>query len=102
MNPKTQQENAVKDFLDNTGKPGKIEAGCGIAWYPASGCIIIFHSRRDTGSNAFHWNLDDKRTASFIRNFDDFQDFADILAEVHGLRSGVAREEKTFAYIDFV
>lgn len=92
----------MRKFLTNDGRPGKIEAGCGITWYSAAKSITIFHNLKDTGSNVFHWNGDDKRMTMFICDADDFKRFAEVLAETHGLMVEFDHEDESCVHGRFV
>lgn len=71
------------------GKVTKLRAGDCITFYIDSSCLKF--SRDDLNprnTNQLTWsNGDDKRIVSFIGNEHDLWEFADILAQTHGLRA---------------
>ena len=89
------------DFRTRDGKEARITKGCAIIWSPEARTIQITTIYGD-GTPGFVWSGDDKRIVNFIRNVQDFEDFAIILGEIHGLHTNIRRKDSDVVTIEFV
>ncbi len=89
-----------KEVIEKNPKPDQnqggirmeITTGCGIGWYQQLGCIVI---NNPLGQRMFWPNGDDKKSVSLIKDENDFFAFAEIIAEINGMK---IVEAKRFHY----
>lgn len=74
----------MAQILDSKGQPTTLKAGNCIGFHVEHHCLVLMERSGD-GTHMKWTNDDDKKIANFIRTENDFRQFAEILAETHGL-----------------
>lgn len=88
-------------FQNNVGSPDRISKGCSFIWDLSCPGVFSVTKAMD-GQSGFYWGGDDKRFAKFLRSTRDFEDFVEIVAEMHNLKTKVTRTDTQVMIIELV